>query len=203
MRRGPGDAVMLFNGEDGEWLAHLTTLRRDATGIIVDRALRPQAAEPDLWLLFAPLKRGATDLLVAKATELGVAVLTPVLTERCNTARLNLVRLAAIAIEAAEQSERLTIPRIDPPRRLGELLADWPDARPLVVATERAAAPPVPSIHGPAALLIGPEGGFTPAELDALRQHPFVQPATLGPRILRAETAAIVGLALLQERSGG
>lgn len=203
MRREPGDPVVLFNGEDGEWLAHLTSLRRDSAGIIVDRRLRPQAAEPDLWLLFAPLKRDATDLLVQKATELGAAVLKPVLTGRSNTARLNLDRLSAIAIEAAEQSERLTVPRIDPPCRLDEVLGAWPDVRRLVVAAERAAAPLVPSIHGPAALLIGPEGGFTPAELDALRQHPFVQPATLGPRILRAETAAIVGLALLQARSGG
>jgi 16S rRNA (uracil1498-N3)-methyltransferase len=203
MRREPGDPVVLFNGEDGEWLAHLTTLRRDSAGIVAERMLRPQAPEPDLWLLFAPLKRDATELVVQKATELGVAVAKPVLTGRSNTARLNLDRLSTIAIEAAEQSERLTIPRIDPPRRLDEVLADWSEARPLVLAAARSTAPPVPAIKGPVALLVGPEGGFTPAELDALRQHPFVQPATLGPRILRAETAAIVGLALLQARSGG
>ncbi len=203
MRREPGDPVTLFNGTDGEWLTHIGTLRRDSATLLADRPLRPQAPEPDLWLLFAPLKRDATDLLVQKATELGVAALKPVLTERANSARLNLDRLAAIAVEAAEQSERLTIPAIDPPRRLAELLATWPHERALVVAAERADAPPVPAIHPPAALLVGPEGGFAPAELDALRRHPFVQPATLGPRILRAETAAIVGLALLQARSGG
>jgi 16S rRNA (uracil1498-N3)-methyltransferase len=203
MRREPGDPVTLFNGTDGEWLAHIGMLRRDAATLLADRPLRPQAPEPDLWLLFAPLKRDATDLLVQKATELGVAALKPVLTERANTARLNLDRLAAIAAEAAEQSERLTIPAIDPPRHLTEVLATWPNERPLIVPTERAPAPPIPAIRQPAALLVGPEGGFTPAELDALRRHPFVQPATLGPRILRAETAAIVGLALLQARSGG
>jgi 16S rRNA (uracil1498-N3)-methyltransferase len=203
MRRESGGPVVLFNGEDGEWLAHLTTLSRDSTGIVAARMLRPQSAEPDLWLLFAPLKRDMTDLIVQKATELGVAVLQPVLTGRSNTARLNLDRLNAIAIEAAEQSERLSVPRIDAPRRLDDALAGWPSGRPLIAAVERAAAPTVPAIQSPAALLVGPEGGFTPAELDALARHPFVQPATLGPRILRAETAAIVGLALLQARSGG
>jgi len=203
MRREPGDGITLFNGADGEWLAHIAMLRRDSAALLVDRLLRPQAPEPDLWLLFAPLKRDATDLLVQKATELGVAALMPVLTERANAARLNLDRLAAIATEAAEQSERLTVPRIEQPRRLAEVLANWPDERVLVVAVERAGAPGVPAMRAPAALLVGPEGGFAPAELDALRRHPFVQPATLGPRILRAETAAIVGLALLQARPGG
>jgi 16S rRNA (uracil1498-N3)-methyltransferase len=130
-------------------------------------------------------------------------VLKPVLTMRGNTLRLNMLRLAAIAAEAAEQCERLTVPRIDPPAALADLLASWPKLRPLIVAVERAGAPPIYPVRGPAALLVGPEGGFVPAELDALRRHPFVHPATLGPRILRAETAAIVGLALLQAHSGG
>jgi 16S rRNA (uracil1498-N3)-methyltransferase len=203
MRREPGDAITLFNGADGEWLAHIVMLRRDSAALVVDRLLRPQVPEPDLWLLFAPLKRDATDLLVQKATELGVAVLTPVLTERVNTARVNLDRLAAIATEAAEQSGRLTVPHIDHPRRLADVLASWPSPRALVVAVERVDGPEVRASRGPAALLVGPEGGFAPTELDALLRHPFVQPATLGPRILRAETAAIVGLALLQARSGG
>src|SRR5580698_9496326 len=107
MRRGVGDAVALFNGADGEWLARIETLRRDAAHLVAGQQLRPQAAEPDLWLLFAPLKRDATDLVVQKATELGAAVLKPVLTARGNTLRINPARLSAIAAEAAEQSERL------------------------------------------------------------------------------------------------
>ena len=203
MRRAVGDGVALFNGADGEWSSRIAMLRRGGARLVAERLLRSQAPEPDLWLVFAPLKRDATNLVVQKATELGVAVLMPVLTERGNTMRVNERRLAAIAAEAAEQSERLTVPRIDPPIGLADLLAKWPNERPLVVAVERAAAPPVRPAAGPVALLVGPEGGFTPAELDAMRRHPFVHPATLGPRILRAETAAIVGLALLQARSGG
>jgi 16S rRNA (uracil1498-N3)-methyltransferase len=202
MRREPGDPVLLFNGEDGEWLAHLSTLRRDSAGIVADRRLRPQAAEPDLWLLFAPLKRDATELIVQKATELGVAVLKPVLTGRSNRARLTLARLFTIAIEAAEQSERLTVPRIDPPCRLDELLGAWPAARKLVVAVERGTAPPVPAVQGSAALLVGPEGGFTERELDALTKLPIVTRVGLGPRVLRAETAAVAALAVFQAIAG-
>ena len=198
MRRGAGDKVRVFNGIDGEFLASLATLKRDHATFSVENQLRPQLAEPNLWLVFAPLKRDATDLLAQKATELGASALLPVFTERTNASRVNTDRLTAIAIEAAEQCERLTVPRIAPPQSLAELLANWPPGRQLVVAVERESAPPVRPCSEPAALLVGPEGGFAPAELDALRRHPFVVSVTLGPRILRAETAAIVGLALLQ-----
>lgn len=198
MRRGMGDAVLLFNGTDGEWRARITALRRDRVTLALEEPTRLQTPEPDVWLVFAPLKRHATELVVEKATELGVAALVPVITERTNTPRLNLERLAAIAIEAAEQSERLTVPRVEPPEPLSALLADWPAGRPLVVAMERWEAPPPPPMLDAAALLVGPEGGFTGAELDTLRRCPFVVPASLGPRVLRAETAAIAGLALLQ-----
>jgi len=202
MRRAAGEPVRLFNGVDGEWTAIISAIRRDQAAFTVTRLIRPQAAGPDLWLVFAALKRDATDLVIQKATELGVAALLPVTTTRTNTGRLNEARLLAIATEAAEQCERLTVPRIAALRSLSDVLADWPAERALAAAIERSAAATLSPARGPAALLVGPEGGFTPAELDALQRRPFVVPATLGPLVLRAETAAIVGLALLQAHSG-
>ncbi len=202
MRCAVGETVLVFNGIDGEWEARIATLRRDRVLLRAERHSRPQMPEPDLWLLFAPLKREATDLVVQKATELGVSHILPVLTDRTNTSRTNPERLTSITIEAAEQCERLTLPVIEQPRKLSAILADWPAGRPLVAALERAQAPKVPPVRGPAALLVGPEGGFTRSELDALRRHPLVVAASLGPRILRAETATIVGLALLQAADG-
>jgi 16S rRNA (uracil1498-N3)-methyltransferase len=197
LRRAVGDRLHLFNGRHGEFAARIATLHRGHVEFAIETQLRPQASEPDIWLVFAPLKRDQTDLLVQKATELGAAALHPVLTERTNTARLNLDRLQAIAVEAAEQSERLTIPTLHPPRPLRDLLADWSPDRILAAALERTEGPP-PVAQG--ALLIGPEGGFSPQELDVLRAAPFIQPVSLGPRILRAETAAIAGLAMLMAR---
>jgi 16S rRNA (uracil1498-N3)-methyltransferase len=203
MRRGSGEAVRLFNGRDGEFSAHIEAIRRGRVTLLVGRSLRAQASEPDLWLAFALLKRDATDLVVQKATELGVAALLPVITERTNAHRMNATRLAAIAIEAAEQCERLTVPALHRPCSLMALLAGWDPGRRLCVAAERTAAPAVRPARGPAALLVGPEGGFTPAELDALQVRPFVTVVSLGPRILRADTACIAGLVLLQERDRG
>ena len=197
MRRGPGDLVLLFNGRDGEFSARIETIRRDRVSLCVEYQTRTQGYEPDLWLAFALLKRDATDLVVQKATELGVAALHPVFTERGHTHRMNADRLTAIAIEAAEQSERLTVPCIHPPRPLAALLSDWPTERRVFAAIERSSAPRIPPAQGPRALLVGPEGGFTATELDVLRAHPLVTPVSLGPRILRAETACIAGLALL------
>ncbi len=197
MRRAVGDELRLFNGRDGEWLARIAAIRKDRAQFAVVRQTRAQAPEADLWLAFAPLKRDATDLVAQKATELGASRLIPVLTARTNAARINEARLAAIATEAAEQCERLTVPEIAAPLTLAALLASWPGERPLFAALERASAPPLRGIGSPAGLLIGPEGGFTGAELDALSVCAFVRAASLGPRILRAETAAIAGLALL------
>jgi 16S rRNA (uracil1498-N3)-methyltransferase len=198
MRRGVGSRVLLFNGRDGEFSAHIETVERGLVRLRIEHRTRRQTAEPDIWLAFALLKRDATNLVVQKATELGVAELHPVISARANTHRVNAERLTAIAVEAAEQSERLTVPVVHPPRTLGGLLAAWPPGRRLFVAVERSAAPRVAPEAGPRALLVGPEGGFAPAELDVLCAHSFVTPVSLGPRILRAETACIAGLALLQ-----
>ncbi len=198
MRRRPGDIVQLFNPADGEFQARLVSLRPGAPQLAVEQRLRAPAPEIPLWLVFAPLKRDATDLVLRQATELGATDLVPVFTDRTNTARINENRAQAIAIEAAEQSERLSLPRLHPPARLHDLLASWPVDRPLFAALERAEAPPPPDFAGPAGLLIGPEGGFAPAELDLLRRYPFVTPVGLGRGVLRAETAAVAGLALLQ-----
>lgn len=206
LRRGPGDPVRLFNGRDGEWAARVAGLRKDRASFAVERALRPQAPEPDIRLVVAALKRDAMDWLVEKATELGVAAIQPVFTRRSVVDRVNLTRLSAIAREAAEQCERLTLPAVAEATPLHAVLDAWDPAVPLVVAAERSAAPPVAraadGLRPPFALLVGPEGGFDGAELDDLRRRPFVSPAALGPRILRAETAAVAGLAALQALAG-
>ncbi len=200
MRARTGAAIALFNAESGEWRARLTLAGRAPARARIEDLLRPPCPEPDLWLVFALLKRVASELVVQKATELGVAAILPVLAGHGVAERFNHGRAAVIAREAAEQCERLSLPVIHSPRPLAAVLAGWPERRRLIAAVERA-APGTPAPRpapGPAALLVGPEGGFTPAELDALSAHPFVERASLGPRILRAETAAIAGLALLQ-----
>jgi 16S rRNA (uracil1498-N3)-methyltransferase len=194
LRRAVGDKVQLFNGRHGEFDAHITALGKHAVTFAVAARRRPQACEQDLWLAFCLLKRDATDLVVQKATELGASSILPIRSERTNAAGVRLDRLHAIAVEAAEQSERLTIPALHPPQTLDGLLAAWPADRPLAAALERTAAP---RPGGQSALLIGPEGGFSPKELDLMRAAPFIQPVSFGPRILRAETAAIAGLAML------
>jgi 16S rRNA (uracil1498-N3)-methyltransferase len=196
MRMGAGECLKLFNGRDGEWVARLVGIKRHQAQLEVATQARPQQPEPDIWLVFAPLKRDFTDFVIQKATELGVSAILPVFTERTNAARINADRLAAIAIEAAEQSERLSVPEIHAPVKFLDFLASWPEGRGLAAAIERGAAVPIPQQAG--GLLVGPEGGFAPAELDALRAARFVSPICLGPRILRAETAVVAGLALLQ-----
>jgi len=196
MRRSVGDPIILFNGRDGEWLAHIVLLRRDRATFRALTQLRPQLAERELALVFAPLKRDATDLVVQKATELGATAIHPVLTAHSNTQRVNLERFRSIAIEAAEQCERVDLPTLHTPVPLAQFLDGWPAAKPIAACFERSRSAP---IHGTAAgLIVGPEGGFTVTELDVMRRHSFVIPVSLGPRVLRAETAVIAGLALLQ-----
>lgn len=205
LRRAAGDAVRVFNAENGEHEATIAFLRKDRARFALGPRLRPPAPEPGPRLLVAALKRDAMDWLVEKATELGVAAIQPVLTRRTVADRANAARLAAIARAAAEQCERLSVPAVAEALPLHRVLDAW-DGAPLVVAMERAAAPPlrlaVAGMSCPCALLVGPEGGFEGAELDDLRRRAFVVPAALGPRILRAETAAVAGLAALQALIG-
>ena len=203
MRRSIGDHVRLFNGREGEWSGYIAALSRGNATLVAESLVRPQQDDLDLWLVFALLKRDTTDLVVQKATELGVSLLMPVFTERTNAARVNQDRLHAIATEAAEQSERLTVPVIRDVRALDHVLDEWPRDRPLFVAMERAGLPPPAPTAGPAALLVGPEGGFGPRDRGLLERYDYVRPVSLGRRILRAETAAIAGLTLLQAPSCG
>ena len=208
LRLAPGAELALFNGRDGEFRARLDAVGKRGGAAALLAQTRPQRAEPDVWLLFAPVKRARIDLIVEKATELGVARLLPVMTRRTAVARVNLDRLTAIAIEAAEQCERLSVPVVEPPAALDTVLARWPAGRPLFAADEAGGGAPlgaalraiVPGTRW--ALLIGPEGGFAPAELDGLRQFSFVSPVGLGPRVLRADTAVTAALAVVQSWIG-
>jgi 16S rRNA (uracil1498-N3)-methyltransferase len=210
MRRGPGDAVRVFNGADGEWQASIAALRKDRCTLVPERRTRSQEPAADTRLLVTALKRDALDWVVEKATELGIGLIQPVFTQRSVVGRVNIARLASIAQEAAEQCERLTVPRIGEPRPLHAVLDAW-DGAPLLVGAERADSPPLARVaegmHAAGAgirwaWLVGPEGGFERAELDDLRRRAFVSPVALGPRILRAETAAVAGLVLLQALAG-
>jgi 16S rRNA (uracil1498-N3)-methyltransferase len=207
LRLGPGAAVTAFNATDGEWLCQIAEIGRNRGRLVVERHLRSATAEPDLWLLFGPIKRGRLDWLIEKATELGVGVLLPVWTRRTQTERLNLERLRAHAVAAAEQSERLSVPELHKPQALERQLATWPVERRLIVCDETGGGEPVGEAAarlgpGPTALLTGPEGGFSQTELDALGKLSFVTRVGLGPRVLRAETAALAALAAFQAIAG-
>ena len=207
LRAAVGDPVALFNGRDGEWLGRIATLARSEAVVAIGPRRRAQAGCADLWLCFAPLKKTATDFVVAKATELGVAAIQPVTTRHSGTVRINRDRLRATAIEAAEQTERLDVPEIRPAATLQALLDRWPAGRALLVAAESGESRPiadiVPEIAGrPVAVLVGPEGGFAKSELDGLRELPFVRAVGLGPRILRADTAALAALTCWQAVAG-
>ncbi len=209
MRLRPGDRLAVFNGCDGEWRASVAEASRGRCRLEVLARNRPQSAGSDLWLLFAPLKAGPTDLLVTKATELGVAALWPVRSEFTQAARVNMARLRANAVEAAEQCGRLEVPAVFAPAPLAEVLAAWPPGRCLLVCDE-AGAPPIAMVLARTsqaearswAVLIGPEGGFSAADREAMRAVPELLRAGLGPRILRAETAALAALTCWQALLG-
>ena len=207
LRLVPGDPVALFNGRDGEWLGTIAGIGKGWCTVALAERRRKQAAEPDLWLVFAPIKRARIDYLAEKATELGVSALCPVFTDRTIVERINLERLRANAVEAAEQTDRLTVPELRQPQALAQLLADWPAFRRLLLCDESGTSPPIAEAlqgmePGPWAVLVGPEGGFTDRELDALRKLPFVCGVGLGPRLLRADTAALAALAAFQALAG-
>jgi 16S rRNA (uracil1498-N3)-methyltransferase len=203
LRRGVGDAVRVFNARDGEFEARIEAIRKDRARFALGPRCRAPGTEPEVRLLLAVLKRDAMDWVVEKATELGATLIQPVVTRRTITERTKAERLGAIARGAAEQCERLSVPEVRDALPLHRVLDSW-DGAPLVVAMERAAAQPLRALPPalPIALLVGPEGGFEAAELDDLRRRPFVVPAALGPRILRAETAAVAGLSALQALMG-
>lgn len=215
LRLGLGAAVRVFNPRDGEWRAEVAAKDRNGVGVQLVERLRAPSPAPDLDLLFAPVKRQGTDLIVEKATELGVRRIRPVITRRTIAETVRLDRLGLIAREAAEQTERFDAPEILAAAPLAKALDDWEDGRALIYADEQGdaadapwggeagrAAPVGEALAGlkaaKLALLIGPEGGFTLEERRALRGLAFVTPVSLGPRILRAETAVIAALAVIQ-----
>jgi 16S rRNA (uracil1498-N3)-methyltransferase len=208
LRLGAGDPVAVFNARDGEWRARIEHLKKGKGTLVVEARWRAPAAEPGPWLAFAPLKKTPMDFVAEKATELGVARLLPVLSANTAVGRVNVERLSANAREAAEQCGRLSVPVVDAPVDFGTLLASWPPRRRLLVMDETGEGPPIAEVlTGVKAgqdlgVLVGPEGGFAASELDALADLPFVSRVGLGPRILRAETAALAALACLQAWAG-
>jgi len=196
LRLGVGGQVLLFDGTSGEWIATVAQMTRKSMQLTVERRTKAVEAVPDLWLAFAPVKRTQLDWLVEKATELGVARLMPVVTRRTVVERIKGERLRSIAVEAAEQCGRTMLPVIDELVALERLLKDRDSGRMLYFADETGGEPMVTAFEsGPGLILTGPEGGFTPEERELIRAAVGVKPVSLGPRILRAETAALAAVA--------
>ncbi len=207
LRMGSGAALSVFNATDGEFGAVIEDIGKRRCSIRLGAATRAPAPEPDLWLVFSPIKRAPTDFLAGKATELGASALWPVTTARTNAARVGLARLRANAVEAAEQCGRLSVPAVFAPAPLASVLADWPDRRRLYWCDETGGGRPAARVFGeespaPAAILVGPEGGFDDDERARLRAHRSVIAIDLGRRLMRAETAALAALACRQAIRG-
>jgi 16S rRNA (uracil1498-N3)-methyltransferase len=211
LRLRDGDLLLVFNGRDGEWRARLASVSRKEAALAIETLERPQTQPCDLHYVFAPLKHARLDYMVQKAIEMGAAKLVPALTHRTQNQRVNVERMRANAIEAAEQCGILTIPEVDEPRKLDKLLAEWPADR-LLVFCDEDSPPGDPAARlrafigdrptPPVAVLVGPEGGFDEGERAMLVALPFVVGVSLGPRILRADTAAVAALALVQAALG-
>jgi 16S rRNA (uracil1498-N3)-methyltransferase len=206
LRLKPGDPVRLFNAVDGEWLGFLTEAARKAVSLRIEKKLADAAPPPDIDFIFAPLKHARLDYLVQKATELGARRLRPVMTARTIVERVNLERMRANAIEAAEQCNLVFVPEVAEPLKLDRLLSGWDQGRALIYCDEGAEGQDtLAALKGlklPVALLVGPEGGFTPAERAGLKRLSFVTAISLGPRIMRADTAGTAALALVQATLG-
>lgn len=206
LRLGAGDAVRAFNGRDGEWLAYLATVNKKSVSLRCERLMAEAKLPPDIDYVFAPLKHARLDYMVQKATELGARRLRPVMTNRTVAERVNLVRMRANVIEAAEQCNLVHVPEVLEPEKLEKILATWDKGRSLVYCDEtKADVNPLESLRTlktPSAVLVGPEGGFTDDEKKLLKSQSFVVPISLGPRIMRADTAAIAALTLVQALAG-
>ena len=202
LRLGDGDPVRVFNGHDGEWLAHLSQLSKRRASLHCERRLTDVSPPPDIDYLFAPLKHARLDYLVQKATELGARRLRPVITERTIAKSVNIERMRANVIEAAEQCNLVFLPEVAEPEKLGKILAGWDKGRSLVYCDETAEiTDPIGALRSvslPAAVLVGPEGGFSPSEKSLLTSCAFVTAISMGRRILRADTAGVAAMALVQ-----
>lgn len=206
MRLGRGGLVLLFNGRDGEWQATVVEAGKRGGVLICNAQTAPLRLPPDLWLIFAPIKKARTDFIVEKAVELGASRILPVQTRHTNSERIRQDRLQAHATEAAEQCGATCVPEVTDLTPLDKLLSGWNASRRLYWCDE-AQAGQTSALAGltdpaPSALLIGPEGGFSADEQTRLRALPFVRPLSLGPRILRADTAAVAALTLWQAALG-
>ena len=205
MRAAAGDAVILCDDVTGEWAARVDEAGKRDVILTPERLIRPREQVPDFVLCAALLKKDRFDLVLEKATELGVRRIQPVITRRCVADKLNPERARAIVTEAAEQCARTALPELAPPVRLDALLRDWNEGRALFFADEHGGEPAASAFaanSGPAALLVGPEGGFDEAERTAIRALPQARAISLGPRILRGETAAIAACALWMAAAG-